>query len=96
MSGYETDDKVPKCHKLAQKACIDSHDYTECALALSYCQEMLEGTFFNAGVNPYVLVSVFPIGRVLTIYPDTTCPSLAPEKNSPTVFATPKRKLARL
>jgi cathepsin A (carboxypeptidase C) len=37
---------------MAQRACIDSHDYTECALALGYCTEMLEGTFFNAGVNP--------------------------------------------
>jgi cathepsin A (carboxypeptidase C) len=44
--------QVPKCHKLAQRACIDSHDYTECAMALGYCTEMLEGTFFNAGVNP--------------------------------------------
>lgn len=92
----DADNQVPKCHKLAQKACIDSHDYTECALALSYCQEMLEGTFFNAGVNPYGTFPVFPIGRVLTTYPDTTCPSLAPEKNSPTAFATPKRKLAQL
>jgi cathepsin A (carboxypeptidase C) len=37
---------------MAQRACVDSHDYAECALALGYCQQMLEGTFFNAGVNP--------------------------------------------
>lgn len=43
---------VPKCHKMTQRACIDSHDYTECVMAESYCQETLGSSFLRAGVNP--------------------------------------------
>ncbi|KAL7418832.1 hypothetical protein Q5752_006516 [Cryptotrichosporon argae] len=44
---------VPKCHKLARKGCIESKDYTECSIAINYCQEMLGSSFEWAGVNPY-------------------------------------------
>lgn len=46
-------ESLPRCHKMARKSCIDSHDYTECAIAMSYCNEVLMGTFFNSGLNPY-------------------------------------------
>ncbi|WVN87339.1 uncharacterized protein L203_102517 [Cryptococcus depauperatus CBS 7841] len=44
---------VPKCAKFARKGCLESHDYTTCSMAISYCEEMLGGTFLSAGVNPY-------------------------------------------
>ncbi|KAK4684296.1 hypothetical protein P7C73_g5896, partial [Tremellales sp. Uapishka_1] len=44
---------VPKCHKFTKASCIDSHDYTACSMALSYCEEMLGSSFIGAGVNPY-------------------------------------------
>ncbi|ODO01955.1 cathepsin A (carboxypeptidase C) [Cryptococcus wingfieldii CBS 7118] len=44
---------VPKCHKLAKRGCIESHDYTTCAMAVNYCDEVLGETFLSAGVNPY-------------------------------------------
>lgn len=44
---------LPKCHKLYTKACIDSHDATECAIAANYCSEVLDEPFFRAGLNPY-------------------------------------------
>lgn len=43
---------VPKCHKMAQRACIESHDYTECTMAEAYCSETLGASFLRAGVNP--------------------------------------------
>ncbi|WWC66700.1 uncharacterized protein I206_100604 [Kwoniella pini CBS 10737] len=46
-------ESLPKCSKLAHKNCIESHDYTNCAIALNYCQEVLETSFWEAGVNPY-------------------------------------------
>lgn len=38
---------------MTQKSCIDSHDYTECAIAAGYCQEVLGSSFVRAGINPY-------------------------------------------
>ncbi|EKD01679.1 hypothetical protein A1Q2_04050 [Trichosporon asahii var. asahii CBS 8904] len=38
---------------MAKKSCIDSHDYTDCSIAMSYCMIALEGSFLRAGVNPY-------------------------------------------
>lgn len=38
---------------MAQKSCIDSHDYTECSIAIGYCMDAIEGSFLRAGVNPY-------------------------------------------
>ena len=47
-----TDRQVPKCHKMYTKHCIESHDYTACALALGYCGETLGQSFIAAGRNP--------------------------------------------
>lgn len=47
-----TEAQIPKCHKLYQKHCIESHDYTACTLATNYCGETLEEAFFAAGRNP--------------------------------------------
>ncbi|WWD22404.1 hypothetical protein CI109_106895 [Kwoniella shandongensis] len=44
---------VPKCHKFTEKSCIESHDYTACAMAYQYCEETLGSSFIRAGVNPY-------------------------------------------
>lgn len=46
---------VPKCHKFAQKSCIESLDPTACGMALSYCEDALGDSFLSAGVNPYVM-----------------------------------------
>lgn len=34
------------------KGCLESHDYTACAMALGYCEEVLGASFMLAGVNP--------------------------------------------
>ncbi|AFR98075.1 cathepsin A (carboxypeptidase C) [Cryptococcus neoformans C23] len=44
---------VPKCHKLAKRGCLETHDYTTCSMAINYCEEVLGETFLSAGVNPY-------------------------------------------
>ncbi|KIR37376.1 cathepsin A (carboxypeptidase C) [Cryptococcus deuterogattii MMRL2647] len=44
---------VPKCHKLAKKGCLETHDYTACSMAINYCEQVLGETFLSAGVNPY-------------------------------------------
>lgn len=44
---------MPRCHKMTKKSCIDSHDYTACSIALDYCANAIQGSFFRAGVNPY-------------------------------------------
>ncbi|OCF45215.1 cathepsin A (carboxypeptidase C) [Kwoniella heveanensis CBS 569] len=46
-------ENVPKCAKLSRKHCIESHDYTQCWMAVNYCEEVLESAFWSAGVNPY-------------------------------------------
>ncbi|WVO23595.1 uncharacterized protein IAS62_004950 [Cryptococcus decagattii] len=44
---------VPKCHKLAKKGCLETHDYTTCSMAINYCEQVLGETFLSVGVNPY-------------------------------------------
>ncbi|WWC99367.1 hypothetical protein V866_006268 [Kwoniella sp. B9012] len=46
-------ENLPRCARMTQKNCVQSHDYTSCAIAMSYCQDVLESSFWNAGVNPY-------------------------------------------
>lgn len=45
--------QVPKCHKLAKKGCLETHDYTTCSMAINYCEQVLGETFLSAGVSPY-------------------------------------------
>ncbi|WVR03482.1 hypothetical protein IAU60_000473 [Kwoniella sp. DSM 27419] len=46
-------ESIPRCHKLTQQHCIDSHDYAACWMAMTYCDEMLETAFWSAQRNPY-------------------------------------------
>ncbi|WRT63688.1 uncharacterized protein IL334_000611 [Kwoniella shivajii] len=66
-------ENVPKCSKLARKHCIESHDYTACSMAMNFCSEVLETSFWQAEVNPYdVTMSCSPkeLGETLC-YPVT-------------------------
>lgn len=49
----EMAEAVPKCHKMAKASCIDSHDPTQCSLAMLYCEATIGSSFLQAGVNPY-------------------------------------------
>ena len=43
--------QVPKCHKMMQKNCIDTHDFTSCQMWSEYCMGMWEAAPVLAGVN---------------------------------------------
>ncbi|ORX34677.1 Alpha/Beta hydrolase protein [Kockovaella imperatae] len=49
----EMAEAVPRCHKMAKRSCVDSHDYTECAMAETYCSLALTTPFANLQLNPY-------------------------------------------
>lgn len=41
---------------MLQKACLDTYDAAACGIAFGYCESVVEGPFFGAGVNPYVII----------------------------------------
>lgn len=49
----EMAEALPKCHKMEQENCIDTHDPTQCFIAMSYCSMTIGSSFLKAGVNPY-------------------------------------------
>ena len=44
-------EKIPLCRKKLQENCLDSSDYTSCAMWRDYCNAMWAGTAVLAGVN---------------------------------------------
>jgi len=46
-------ESVPRCKNMLRKSCIESHDATECSIAVMFCETTIAGTFAAAGLNPY-------------------------------------------
>jgi cathepsin A (carboxypeptidase C) len=46
-------EQVPRCKKMLQKSCIESKDYTECSIALGFCDEVISAPFLQLELNPY-------------------------------------------
>ncbi|CAD6587184.1 MAG: hypothetical protein TREMPRED_004679 [Tremellales sp. Tagirdzhanova-0007] len=44
---------LPRCNKMLQKNCLDSHDYTSCAIWMEHCVGIWSGTAAIAKVNWY-------------------------------------------
>ena len=49
----EMAENLPKCDRLARRGCLESKDFTECAIAIQFCETILGSSFIRAGVNPY-------------------------------------------